>query len=1595
MSEERVDHTDLLFQVANVGTGTGTREEQPDVERALVETLIAELTDGNAGVVEVDTSGGASVTPSWSVRAVYGSMGHQKRLMIMKGESVGDLRSTDLARPEELVELDYTFMDNLPDEPGNDADGIDASSHRIPGGAVRALALFARIQAVSKYPSHARSGDIVGILPMSVVPGLLSRDVGDSSILLDLEAFLGLRANPRVKGIDPSIVLFEKNTRGRPLQAHIELARCTHGRCNFNADGDPNCQARCLVYIVSIPMVSPTDHSTKRQAAPAVTVDDLDDVQKRTCGQDDGVYRNWKKNMQTKYTACVRSTLPESVQSVLPTRLADLALLALREGLGVPLVCGCVAVAGLFLRCGDEGGATTATASSTSMPSHLPAHLPSPTHSPTSPTHSPTSHPPSTAPSTHSATPSTTTTETTTPHAFHGVIRSQQSKRPLTALSNAFAVAINEPTLEGARGTTAAKHVLATVVAPQVELLKQRVDQVCDGLMERIHLGTRFDGAGPGLVAGSGGLGSSLGSDTGGLLQLSPALLDAVECVRSSLLNTHDSRLHPTERHLLNVARRRVAGSSVSGDAAVASELDDIYDSLVARGHVVVFSGRSPASKPDQRHVRILKELYANVPVLGRDPDAAAAAIAQRVELQRTIREHRATPFFFGFQLVSGRVVLETMVASGVEFGILVDATHGTTQDGYYLITVAIVDAERSLVPIAAAISEKQQKADVTRVVEIALCGVSILPRFVLADMDLAIEAAMTKVVANAARRDCIFHVYRVFSGNFPGTGASELIRALSNVDHPIAFYALFSAIVSSLGDTELAEEALSVALAHVSDEEPTTATAAFDRMLSARRSKLPDPDPATSVREGVQEMGVVEEVAEVAGEDDNDNDDDDNDLAQALGQIDLGLAAVAEETMAAEDGLVVDLDGLDELGDSDDDDEDAGEDPAVVATASLDPKEDVGGGGEQSSVIRSTHVILPRLQQGGVEGAREGVEDGREMAHIVRAASVRAIYTLIGMRESLGVDVPTLEARLSQHVVTPVHEGGKERFVVRDYDLATAASDLSIVLEARMAGLVEERREKLLSYYVRYVQKKERWVALFQTGFPLSRADSPLESHHRQLKSGYGIGKAVRRVDRVLKRLIQVHSALHAAHNHRTHYGLLRSRRMIFTFGSDAAKAFIAIVHKGQGLLGLGKGSTVGRLLGPLQELPRRRQPQGVVADAWASPIIAALVCVGASYRHILLVAQALSTAIRFSSLYSVEHTSEGGTADGARFCVRLTDSAHRADYSGSVYCVVFAVGAPVCGCGHFTRRGTLCKHACLALLHVLAYPANGDEEVVEAVVEGEEGMEDAARAASRSVSFGAHVRLMMETLKPYTSNHELLANVQLLVNCPRGDLSLSGSRGRSLGDGEGLRRVSDTLDLALGPNYVKSRRLNTAAPAQDSDDDVDDGQSGPAIAASSAGSASGGSGIMQFRLDDEVVGGNIEKVLRAVKEAKAAGTDPIAAVRAINERAPNRMVELYQTLQKIEAQSAAAVRICEKSIAFPNTSPESKASHCASVCATVPLPQTPNPRKRKAEYLQTTTTEAKDSGARKKQHLLPLPPGHHRKRNNRGRFTKKSERR
>ena len=612
-------------------------------------------------------------------------------------------------------------------------------------------------------------------------------------------------------------------------------------------------------------------------------------------------------------------------------------------------------------------------------------------------------------------------------------------------------------------------------------------------------------------------------------------------------------------------------------------------------------------------------------------------------------------------------------------------------------------------------------------------------------------------------------------------------------------------------------------------------------------------------------------------------------------------------------------------------------------------------------------------------------MEDGRDGTEFVGAAYVRAVYTLIRMRESLGVGFP--EAHLSQHLVTPeitpVAEGGKKRLVAPDYDLRAAVVDLGLVLEARVSGLVEERRKKLLSYYVRYVQKKERWTSLFQTEFPLSRADSPIESHHRQLKSGYGIGDIVRRVDRVLKRLIQLHSALHSAHNHRTHYGLLRSRNMIFTFGSDAAMAFIASVHNGGGLLGLGKGSSVASLLGPLRKLPRRQQPKGVVVDAWSSPIVAALACVGASYRHILLVAQALSVAIRFCPVYSVERTCGEG---GARFCVRLTDSAPRADYSGSVYCVDFAAGGSVCGCGHFTRRGTLCKHACLALLHVLAH-ANGDDEVVE----GEVGMEDAAGAAS----FGVQVKLMMETLQAYASGHELLANVQLLVHYPTGDLSLSGPRGRSLGDGEGLCRVSDSLDLALGPNYVKSRRLNTASPAQDSDDDIDDGRGGRASAASSAGSASGGGGIMQFRSDDEVVGGNIEKVLRAVKEAQAAGTDPIDAVRAINERAPNRMVELYRKLQEIEAQSATAVGICDRSITVPNMSPESMATHCASVCAVVPLDQTlPNPRKRKAEHWRTTEATpavAKDLGLP----LPPPPPGRHGVRNNRGRFAKKSKRR
>ena len=395
MSEERVDLTDLLFQVANVGTSAGTSEEHPDVERALVETLIAELTDGNAGVLEIAAtpsgSRGGSGTAPWSLRPVYGYMGHQKRLMIMEGKSIEGIPSADLARPEELVELDLDFLERLPPDPRNDVEGDavgDASAHRMPGGAVRALALFARMEAVSKYPTYAKSGDIVGIVPMSAMPGLFSSSVGDSSLLLDLEAFMGLRTDPRNKGIDPSIALFEQSTQGA-LRAHLELARCTRGCCRFDAD-DSNCKARSTLYVVSLPRLSAGKHAGNRQAAPAVTVDDVDDVRMRTCGLDGAQYRSWNKNMQSKYAGTVRVALPP--EAPLPARLVDLAALALREGLGTPLVCGCVAVAGLFVRCGEgigEGGGGGGAARASPTP------VPPPTHPPI--------HPPSTPPATTAA----------------------------------------------------------------------------------------------------------------------------------------------------------------------------------------------------------------------------------------------------------------------------------------------------------------------------------------------------------------------------------------------------------------------------------------------------------------------------------------------------------------------------------------------------------------------------------------------------------------------------------------------------------------------------------------------------------------------------------------------------------------------------------------------------------------------------------------------------------------------------------------------------------------------------------------------------------------------------------------------------------------------------------------------------------------------------------------------------------------------------------------------------------------------------------------------------------------------------------------
>ena len=58
------------------------------------------------------------------------------------------------------------------------------------------------------------------------------------------------------------------------------------------------------------------------------------------------------------------------------------------------------------------------------------------------------------------------------------------------------------------------------------------------------------------------------------------------------------------------------------------------------------------------------------------------------------------------------------------------------------------------------------------------------------------------------------------------------------------------------------------MALAHVSDEDPTIATVArtvaLEQMLSRRRLELPDPDPTTPAREDVE------------GDDDDDEADDD-----------------------------------------------------------------------------------------------------------------------------------------------------------------------------------------------------------------------------------------------------------------------------------------------------------------------------------------------------------------------------------------------------------------------------------------------------------------------------------------------------------------------------------------------------------------------------------------------------------------------------------------------------------------------------------------------------------------------------------------------
>lgn len=879
------------------------------------------------------------------------------------------------------------------------------------------------------------------------------------------------------------------------------------------------------------------------------------------------------------------------------------------------------------------------------------------------------------------------------------------------------------------------------------------------------------------------------GLATAGLsTQMADLVLDAVTAQTSPLL-------HPSAAVLLQQVRFQ---DKKLGPVELA--LSELHYALERRGH------QSHFHKAEEEHQAFLAAPLEDVarvsleevrPRLGRRPgDQAGKALAWTSPAGRPssgtsgMIPGKDTGVVFAFSLEGARAILDSYARVDRPFGIRVDATHGVSSDGTFLITAALVDAEFAVVPLGCGFTRTQRACDFAHVLGVALGDFQ--PQFAISDMDPAIACALADLFPGIEHRDCIFHIFQIFQSLWPKAGAKPLVQALHAAPSVSAFDAMLSAAFEALSRVHQAERGIG-------------------------QSRVED-GQAEGRGEGVEwrhERGRMEAMKE--GRADVVRSLDFGSLATRVAAGDYDLDDIPDELLE---------DDVDVVGRSGNDDK------GVMSGGKMEEEEEEeedGGGGVPvasvcaGDVLTTTQAYMEEVVDDALDRLERGLEDSMDAGYV----AAPELELRVGRSSSGGSSWPSSEeydrmeseARtfrdcaaidaLSRALLRVAEKSvGKEDKTTRaclaalnpdpapDPKAGTsspgslgstareASSRLVGVLEFLFATLGSPRRTQLGKYLARYAKRKRRWVRIFYRGPSKgSRADSELESHHNYLKTVEGVGKGIKRLDRVVRRLIRVHYSLQEAHRLRAIKGFLRQRGLLFHFGGEAMKQFILMAHQRAPVTTrMGPDGDVVHLSGQDAAgklyLPRV-PPKVAPPEVWGEPLMAALAVGGASFAHALRVACALGKALKWRTSYSVfrvdldrEH---GRLSDGIVFGVIAVDGR-----PGSVYTVDLEARSDdddrrLCTCREGLDQRTLCLHACIALLAAA---------------------DDCLEAES---SLQAKVSYLVAKLRVYLSTHPLVTNTDIMGLDPT--ISLARRSFRLHAD-----IVPDVLDNVLGVPFVSS---------------------------------------------------------------------------------------------------------------------------------------------------------------------------------------------